>query len=636
MTTLALGPQTTTHLIAGTSREWLVTDGLGGYAMGTISGLRTRRYHGLLVVATEPPGGRALALASLDPVLVLGDRRVPLATHRWADGTLAPTGHDHLTAFALTDGIPRWRWQIGGVVLEREVAMVHGRSAVTITHRLLAGGGPVRLELEALCTWRDVHGGRTAAAPPQLERTTDGFVFEDRYRVAGPGFVPDGVWYLDVHHAEEAARGLHAAEDLFRAGRFVAELVVGEVAEVHAWAGDLATAPPPTGEVVEAARARARALLISAEVAADDPVDELLVLAADAFVVTGPTVVAGYPWFGDWSRDTMISYEGLFLTTGRAPEGRQLLERAAAGLSRGMLANTADTGQVEYNTVDGTLWFVHALGRHVASTGDIDLAAALLPALRGIVHHHLEGTRFGIGVDPADGLLTQGETGVALTWMDARIDGVPVTPRHGKPIEVNALWINALTTTALLAELVGQDATDLHALAHRATGALQRRFVVEGRVLDVVDGPDGDDAAMRPNQLLAVSLPYAPLTDRTLVARCGRALLTPLGLRSLGPEEPAYRGRHRGDGATRDHAYHQGTVWPWLLGPYVDACLRTGIEVSTLLEPLELHLSDWGVGSVSETADGDPPHHATGTPFQAWSVAELLRARRLLQRQGRR
>ncbi len=628
MSTLELGPQTVASLSAGAHREWLVTDGLGGFAMGTVAGLATRRYHGLLVVATDPPGGRMLALAALDATIVLGDRRVELATQRWADGTLAPRGHEHLAAFTLADGVPRWRWQVGDVVLERELAMLRGRPAVALTHRLLAACEPVRLELAARCTWRDVHGERTADGVPEVEPTADGFVFEGRYRVAGPGFHPDGAWHRGLRHDEEDARGLAATEDVVLAGRFVADIAPGEAVGVRAWADDLADEPPPAAAVIDAARQRARGLLERA--GATDAVDGQLHLAADAFVVEGPTVVAGYPWFGDWSRDTMLSYEGLLLATGRAEEGRRLLERAAASLSQGMLANTADAGRLEYNTVDGTLWFVHAVGRHVAVTGDTDLAAALLPALRSIVGHHVGGTRFGIAVDPADGLLAQGADGVALTWMDARIDGVPVTPRHGKPIEVNALWVGALAATAALAELVGEDAADLRGLAERASASVRRRFVTDRGVLDVVDGPRGDDAALRPNQLLAVSLPHAPLTDRAIVERCGRALLTPLGLRSLAPGEPGYQGRHRGDPAARDRAYHEGTVWPWLLGPYVDAAARTGLDASAVLEPLERHVAEWGVGSVSETADGDPPHDATGAPFQAWSVAELLRARRLL------
>jgi predicted glycogen debranching enzyme len=344
--------------------------------------------------------------------------------------------------------------------------------------------------------------------------------------------------------------------------------------------------------------------------------------------------VAGYPWFGEWSRDLMTSYEGLFLTTGRWSTGREALRRAAATVSEGMLANTADTGTLEYNTADGTLWFVHALGRHIAVTADEDLGAELAPVVREIVERHVAGTRFGIGVDPGDGLLRQGQDGWALTWMDARIDGRPVTSRAGKPVEVNALWIGAL---AVAARLLGEGPGDpCAALRERAVASFRCRFPrTDGRGLfDVIDGPAGDDAALRPNQLLAVSLPEGPLSDarsigiaRGVVEVCGPALLTPLGPRSLGPDEPGYRGRHRGGPAERDAAYHQGTVWPWLIGPYVDAARRVGAPLDGVLGGLEGHLSEWGLGSVSETADGDPPHAATGCPFQAWSVAEVLRIR---------
>jgi predicted glycogen debranching enzyme len=326
----------------------------------------------------------------------------------------------------------------------------------------------------------------------------------------------------------------------------------------------------------------------------------------------------------------MTSYEGLFLATGRAAEGGALLERAAASLSEGMLANTADAGGTENNTVDGTLWFLHALDRHVAATGDLDLAARLLPDLDGIVAAHRAGTRFGIRVDPADGLLTQGASGWALTWMDARVDGAPVTARAGKPVEVNALWINGLAAVAGLTEQLGKDSSPLRALEATARRSFTGRFP-RGHglgLLDVVDGPDGDDARLRPNQLLAVSLPHGPSRDPGVVRACS-PLLTSLGLRSLDPADPGYRPRHRGGPAERDRAYHQGTVWPWLLGPYVEASRRCGLDTAGLLDGLEAHLSEWGLGSVSETADGDAPHGATGCPFQAWSVAELLRARRL-------
>ncbi|HYN92671.1 MAG TPA: amylo-alpha-1,6-glucosidase, partial [Pilimelia sp.] len=396
-------------------------------------------------------------------------------------------------------------------------------------------------------------------------------------------------------------------------------------------------------EVVAQARERARRIVAAAS--PRDDVDATLALAADAFVVragAAPDVVAGYPWFGAWSRDTMTSYEGLFLATGRVAEGRELLRAYAATLSEGMLANTADTGRTEYNTVDAAMWFLHAVERHVTAAADTDLAAELLPALRGIVGHHLAGTRYGIKVDPADGLITQGAAGEALTWMDARVHGVPVTPRLGKPVEVNALWVNGLVGLVGLAARVGTDPGDVPGLAATALGSFRRRFPTPslGWLHDVVDGPDGDDRALRPNQLLAWSLPHAPLEpDMPALHRVGAALLTPLGPRSLAPGSAGYTGAHRGGPADRDRAYHQGTVWPWLWGPYADAARKAKAHKVTatmrnvsgadfLFSGIESHLTEFGLGSVSETADGQPPHGATGCPFQAWSVAEVLRARR--------
>ncbi|MEP6812389.1 MAG: amylo-alpha-1,6-glucosidase [Actinomycetota bacterium] len=617
---MRFGRQLCGDLDAASTREWLVVDGCGGYAMGSVGGLRTRRYHGLLVVATQPPGGRMLGLAALDPVLVIGDAHIRLAVHEWADGTIDPSGHLHLASFELEDGLPRWRWQIGDVILERVVAAVHGRSAVAIMHRLVAAPAGVRLELSALGSWRDVHGERHAAGAPAVETVADGYVFESSYRVAGPGFTPAGEWYAAVHYREEAARGLDADEDLWHAGTFSAELQPGESVTVTAWAGDLGD--PPAGDVVSAARSRAEKLTAGAS----DDLDAQLLLAADQFVVAGPTVVAGYPWFGDWSRDTMTSYEGLFLEPSRIDEGRALLLRNAATLNEGMLANTADTGTLEYNTADGTLWFLHAVGRHVERTGDLDLAAELADRLREVVEAHVRGTRYGIAVDSVDGLLTQGANGLALTWMDARIDGGPVTQRSGKAIEINALWVNGLATVGGLLDQLGRDSSQLRAHERRARESFTRTFLCDGRCDDLAG-----DRTLRPNQLLAVSLPFAPLNERSVVESCA-PLLTSIGLRSLDPAEPAYVGRHRGDPAARDGAYHQGTVWPWLIGPYVEAAAKVGSDTDGLLDGLEAHLSEWGLGSVSETADGDAPHAGSGCPFQAWSVAEMLRARRLLAR----
>ena len=621
---IRFGPQACGTLEEAANREWLVTDGVGGYAMGTVAGLRTRRYHGLLVVAVGAPANRMLGLAALDPVLVVGDARYRLATDEWAGGTVDPRGYELLTSFDLTDGVPRWRWQVGGILIERELAMPHGAPAIGVVHRLLAADGPVRLELAALCTWRSVHGERFGNGAPSLEQDADGFVFEGAYRVAGKGWEAGGEWYRGVRAREEAARGLNDTEDLWAAGTFVAALQAGEVHEVVAAALPVDPSALGAAAIVAGARERARALVRQA--GATDDVSTQLVLAADQFAVTTggrPTAVAGYPWFGEWSRDLMTSYEGLYLATNRHDEGREVLRTSAATVSEGMLANTADTGSLEYNTVDGTLWFVHALGRHVDVTGDEDLGAELAPVVAAIVQNHVDGTRYGIRVD-TDGLVMQGADGVALTWMDARIDGVPVTQRAGKPVEVNALWLRTLDVAAQL----GVDR--FGSLAAQLRSSFADRFVrADGfRLFDVVDGPRGNDASLRPNQLLAVSLPGTALalgTARTVVATCRDALLTPLGLRSLDPADPRYRPYHRGNPAERDAAYHQGTVWPWLIGPYVDAATRVGVPCERALDGLEGHICEWGLGSISETADGAAPHAASGCPFQAWSVAEVLR-----------
>jgi predicted glycogen debranching enzyme len=630
MIPISFGPEVCGRLDAGSSREWLVADGRGGYAMGTVGGLNTRRYHGLLVVAGDTPASRNTALVDLDPVVTLrSGAQVRLGCHEWASGAIDPPGHTLLARFELVDGLPRWRWRIGDVVIERELAMTHGRPCVGVVHRLISGG-PVTLRLDAVCTWRSVHGERGSWGPGlTMTPAPDGAVIEGAYRLRGPAWEPAGTWWNGVYHREEAARGLNPSEDLWYAGSFTGTLTnPGDVVEVTADAGEVTAPVPSATEIVAAARERNRAV-----VAAARPADDLtasLVLAADAFIVTtaiGPDVVAGYPWFGAWSRDTMTSYEGLFLDTARAAEGRDLLRSYAATLSEGMLANTADTGDVRYNTVDATLWFLHAVERHVTRTGDDDLAAELLPALTGVLKAHMSGTRFGIHAT-ADGLLAEGADGEALTWMDARINGVPVTARAGKPVEVNALWVNGLAAVTELCRRLGRDPGELPRLHATARDAYERRFVASGGGLhDVVDGVDGDDPTMRPNQLLAWSLPYAPLAARPdVLDRIAADLLTPIGLRSLSPEAPGYRPYHRGDPAARDGAYHQGTVWPWLIGPYAQARRAAGAHDPNLLTDIAAHLAEYGLQSVSETADGAAPHAGTGCPFQAWSVAQVLRA----------
>jgi predicted glycogen debranching enzyme len=636
---------------AGFEHEWLVTDGTGGYATGTVAGLRTRRYHGLLVTPR-----RHLALAALDPVLTLpGGAVVRLAVHEWASGALDPAGHHQLEQFELADGVPRWRWRIGEIVLEREVAMTHGRNSVVVVHRLVAApaGASVELALTALCTWRDADAERDRTAEPPDVTLADGggFVVQDAYRVAGPDFRPIGEWYLDAYAREEAARGLNPVEDLWAAGTFQATLTVGETLSVSAWSGaDLTAAAPPAQTVVADARRRARRLLrTAATVGARDAVDKTLALAADAFIITAPdgkpAVVAGYPWFGSYLRDTMTAYEGLFLATGRAEEGARLL-RAHVDLPDRMRAGTAVSGDA-FGDADGPLWFVHAAERHIARTGDDALAAELLPVLEGVIAAYTKGTSDGVRVDPADGLLLIDADEAGLTWMNARLPRGPVTPRDGKPVELNALWANALGAVGALRERCGRDASVVHARRDAVKAQVVKRFrAPDGWLFDVVDArpaayPKGggsihDDAVLRPNQVLAFSLPYAPGADeahlRAQVLRAvGSALLTPLGLRSLAPVEYGYHGGHRGGVVPRDTAYHQGTAWVWWLAPYVQARLAAGLPVDTLLTAVEAHLAECGLGSVSEIAEGDAPHRPTGAPFSARSVAALLQARAVIR-----
>jgi predicted glycogen debranching enzyme len=630
--TQQFGPWLASDLEQSVRHEWLLADGTGGYAMGTVSGLRTRRYHGLLIAPDPISGRRYLGLAALDATVTIGTATVRLGTHEWANRAIDPNGTALLSSFAIIDGVPRWRWAINDVVIEREIAMAHGTSTVGVVYRVIRAPSTVDIRVGALVTWRDAHGERYGTDAPSLSSTDEGFSFDGVVHGRGPAFVPHGEWYRGVLYRVEAERGLNATEDLYSAGHFHSTVVVGETVSVEAWVSATAGLSVPSAEMMVDA-ARKRACDVAVRAGAVDECEELLAHAADQFIVStaaGPDVIAGYPWFGSWSRDTLTSYEGLFLLTGRFSEGAALLERLAITVSEGMLANTADTDVVEYNTVDAALWFLHAVDRHLAATSDLDLAARLEPAMSAIVEGYLAGTRFGIGVDPSDGLVRQGEPGVALTWMDARIDGVAVTPRVGKPVEINALWINGLAALCHLRERLSLNVSMVSAHENRARESFLESFDTGGGLFDVVDGDEGGaHRSVRPNQLLAASLPYAPpLVER--VVHASAALLTPLGLRSLSPSDENYRGRHQGPSQQRDRAYHQGTVWPWLIGPYIEAALKTGVPVDGVIDGLLAHLGEAGLGSVSETCDGDPPHRPTGCPFQAWSVAEVFRAKRML------
>ena len=636
MASITFGRQICGSLDAAAVREWLVTDGLGGFAMGTVGGLRTRRYHGLLVVATEAPIGRRLGLAALDPVLIVGDRRTRLGTHEWSGGAVDPAGHRLLDRFDLDDGVPRWRWSVGSVVLEAELAMTRGGQRSVWSG---ASSRPVR-RIGSGSRWRRCARGATCtasgAATARHRSTRPRMASNSRARTACAvrGLSPPegGTAACTIARSRPAGS---------RRGGPVVRRAVRHVARTRgALLGRGVERRPrrrPAAGRGDRRCGTTRAQAVAAAAGAVDHTDALLAHAADQFVVRapgGPTVVAGYPWFGDWSRDTMTSYEGLFLDTGRADEGRALLLGAAESISEGMLANTADVGGTEYNTVDATVWYLHAVGRHVERTGDGELGAKVLPALADVVAHHVSGTRYGIRVDD-DGLLTQGADGLALTWMDARVDGRPITPRQGKPVEVNALWIDGLTAAAAIARSTGGDATRFERLATEARRSFATRF----------RGPTATACSTSSTDQPATTAPSAPTSSSPRRWPSVRALTrhrsSPPSLRWSRPSGCARWPRTTlptpaGTGVTRpqrDAAYHQGTVWPWLIGPYVDTLVRAGRPLAELepLAGLDVHITEWGLGSVSETADGDVPHDGTGCPFQAWSVAELLRARHVLR-----
>ncbi len=626
-------------------REWLVTNGLGGFASGTVAGLLTRRYHGLLVAALKPPLGRTLLVTKLDETAMYDGRAYPLAANRWASGVTDPKGFIHLDRFHLDGTTPVWTYACADALLEKRIWMEQDANTTYVRYDLRRASAPLTLTLKALVNYRDYHGSTHAGDWQMQVDPVDPGLRVTAFAGAAPVYLLSDRaeaairhdWHHDFFLSVEAYRGLDAVEDHLHAGTFTARLDPGAALTLV-----LSTEAAPELDGVAAFARRAAheaALLAQADV---DDVLRPLVLAADQFVVRRPTpddaegrsIIAGYPWFGDWGRDTMIALPGLTLSTGRPDVAAGILRTFAHFVDQGMLPNRfPDAGDFpEYNTVDATLWYVEAIRAYHAATNDDGLLRNLFPVLQEIIDRHQQGTRFHIHVDPDDGLLYAGEPGVQLTWMDAKVGDWVVTPRIGKPVEVNALWYHALRCMAAFARRLGSRAEDYDALADHARAGFGRFWNAErGYCFDVLDTPEGDDASLRPNQLLAVSLSNSPLSvahQKAVVDGCARRLLTPHGLRSLAPDDPAYVGRYGGDTRQRDGAYHQGTVWAWLLGPFAEAHLRVYRDpeaVRSFLRPLLRHIADHGVGSLSEIFDGDPPHTPRGTTAQAWSVAEVLR-----------
>lgn len=645
-------------------QEWLLTNGLGGYASGTISGMISRRYHGLLVAALPAPLGRVVMLNHLAEFLHVADgRRLQFGGDEKC-GRDTPNEECHfIREFRLEDGLPVWRYEIEGHVVEKSVLLVHGQNTVHITYRLLSGQETLLLELEPSVHFRahedDVGGSLGEGYMLSIQ--------SQRYEIQGPSpfpplritvqgetaaFTHTGTFTTEIVYQMEADRGYRSLGRLWNPGNFLIELrphgSVTLIASAECWSSILALSP---SAAVEAERERRRRLIAAAhgQAAAE------LVLAADQFIITPAgrvedaarakaagdevrTVIAGYHWFTDWGRDTMISLEGLTLLTGRVAEAGWILRTFAHFIRDGLIPNMFPEGESDglYHTADATLWFFHALDRYVRASGDRTTLDILLPKLVEIVEKHLHGTRFGIHVDPQDGLLRQGAEGYQLTWMDAKVEGWVVTPRRGKAVEINALWYNALR---LLEDWLREEQeiaqADVYAgHAERARAAFNRRFWSDelGYLFDVIDGAQGDDPACRPNQLFAISLRHPVLAREhwlAVIEKVRADLLTPVGLRSLSRDHPDYKPRYFGDLRARDAAYHQGTVWGWLIGPFIDAWLmvhpddRSGAR--QLLSGLLAHLSTACVGSMSEIFDAEEPFTPRGCIAQAWTVAEVLR-----------
>ena len=680
------------------AKEWLITNGLGGYASGTLAGMPTRRYHGPLVASLSAPHGRTLMLNHLVETLHLADGTLmslsatdPVPSVESPGPELPPS----LVLFQLENGRPCWRYESGDVVLEKSLLMPHGQNTVLIRYRLIAARAPVRLVLEPLLDMRP-HDNPVAAGEPArywIAAVADGFEIAPpnpslpslRLRVeGGAAEIGRGSGDVEVRYRLEQARGYDWRGVLHSAGTLAVTLPPGSeirvVASTEAWEQVKALPALEVHALEEERRlrllAQARPELrsgLGAELASE------LILAADQFIIkphtrprdeailnaqgdTACTVIAGYPWFTDWGRDTMISLEGLTLMTGRFAEARDILHTFAHHVRDGLIPNLFPEGQSEglYHTADATLWFFHALDRYEAASGDQETRRFLLPRLAEIIEKHVAGTRFGIGVDPLDGLLRQGAPGYQLTWMDAKVGDWVVTPRRGKAVEINALFYNALCLMqGWLAEAekdgwaaehgVGLRAADVGARAAALRASFNRRFWYAdgGYLYDVVDGEgsDGsgprDDASVRPNQLFAISLPHPVLDPEhwsAVLDVVARQLATPFGLRSLGPGHPDYKARYDGDLRSRDAAYHQGTVWGWLVGPFVDAWFKVHpgdpAGASRLVGGLEEQLSKSCIGTISEICDAEPPFAPRGCVAQAWSVAEALRALYLIQTQN--
>lgn len=626
--------------------EWLETNGLGGWASSSIIGANTRRYHGLLIAATKPPAERMALLSKLDETIITGNDRYELNCNQYANAAVHPQGYQYLQSFT-KDLFPEWVYEVNGIRLKKTIAMLHGENTTLIIYDVQKAPSSFTLELLPLISARGYHSLQHSYNNIWWDVQFKNCIFRNQphqdaqnifISVPGSSYRHQPAWFNKFNYAVEIYRGQDFEEDLFNHGRISVELKQGDSLGIIISTEDAAGRDAHELLAKESLR---RNLLLSLQ--PDDETVQQLILAADQFIVKRgedlKTVIAGYHWFTDWGRDTMISLPGLCLSTGRYEDAKKIIAAFANSVSMGMLPNLFQDNNEppEYNNVDGTLWYFIAVYKYLQATGDKDFVLQqVLPVLKDIIDWHYKGTRYNIHVTE-DGLLYAGEKGQQLTWMDARIGNWVVTPRLGKPVEIQALWYNVLKIFAQLLSLNGQqqDAVIVNASADRAKQSFNQQFwYEEGNYLyDVIDETGKPDATLRPNQLFAISLPHALIEAdkaKAVLQIVKEKLYTPVGLKSLTPDDIHYVGIYGGDALKRDSSYHQGTVWSWLLGPYVDAIMKTRGKKSKdkaikIIEDFKYHLNEGCIGSVSEIMDADGYHHPRGCIAQAWGVAEVLR-----------
>lgn len=623
--------------------EWLETNGIGGYASSTVAGTNSRRYHGLLVAATKPPLGRMVVLSKLEETIVVGDHRVDLSSNQYP-GTVHPEGHKYLKSFR-RDVFPEFEYQAGDFRIKKTIASIHGENTTVIMYDILDAPDGFQLELLPLYACKDFHSEARANDSLHFHYLFDENTFRTMnyqecpelfIHVPGASFIEQRNWYYNFEHLVEQYRGLDFKEDLYSHGRFSVKLTKGDKL------GIIVSTESPVGRdaIKLLNEERVRRSAITKKFDGQD-ILRRLALAADQFIVKRGelhTVIAGYPWFSDWGRDTMISLPGLCLVTDRHEEYKQILKVFADNVSDGMIPNRfPDYDETpEYNTLDATLWFFVAVYKYYQVTGDKTFLKSLMPVLKDIIDWHYRGTRYNICVDAEDELLGGGHEGVQLTWMDAKVHDWVVTPRRGKPVEINALWYNALKAMSRFQNEVGGhgESAEYERKAARVLESFNEKFWNSTRkcLYDCIDN-DYKYPDMRPNQVFAISLPFPLLTKEratSVLKMVSQYLLTPRGLRSLEASHHDYKGTYAGGIWNRDGAYHQGTVWSFLMGPYIDALMfvkgeKGKKEAMALFNQFMLHLDERGVGSISEIFDGDAPHRPEGCMAQAWGVAEALR-----------